>query len=270
MTDLRTRFADELKAEFRDGVARFTIDRPEVMNAMKNGMWQALGDHLRSIEMDSSIRAVLITGAGDNFCAGGDVKEFSTTLGMTDAERANHWMTSGDQGNQLFSIIERIPQPVLVRVRGMAAGGGLALVAAADLAIASRKSRFLAAQIRVGVIPDSALSYNLVRNIGPKRAKQICYLGDIFGPDEALDFGLLNWVVEDDELDARTEALVERLVALPQEALGRTKRAMNLAHRISIADHLYQETIDIGAVVAAPDYSERVNAFMERSRARNG
>ena len=270
MTDLRTEFANELRAEFRDGIARFTIDRPQAMNAMKNGMWQALGDHLRSIEMDPGIRAVLITGAGDNFCAGGDVKEFSTTLGMTDAERANHWMTSGDRGNQLFAIIERVPQPVVTRVRGIAAGGGLALVAAADLAIASRNSRFLAAQIRVGVIPDSALSYNLVRNIGPKRAKQICYLGDIFGPDEALDFGLLNWVVPDDELDARTEELLERLVALPQEALGRTKCAMNLAHRISVADHLHQETIDIGAVVTAPDYAERVNAFMERSKQRKG
>jgi enoyl-CoA hydratase/carnithine racemase len=256
----------ELDFTIDGAVARITIDRPHAMNAMKNGMWEQIGDFLRSIEFDRDVRAVLITGAGDNFCAGGDVKEFSTTLGMTDPQRANHWMTSGDKGNQMFAIMERIPQPVLARVRGMAAGGGLAIVAAADLAIASTQSRFLAAQIRVGVIPDSALSYNLVRNIGPKRAKAIAYLGDIFGPDEALDFGLVNWVVPDEELDARTEALVARLAALPQEALGRTKRAMNLAHRISISDHLAQETIDIGAVVTHPDYATRVTAFMERRR----
>ncbi|WP_068076757.1 enoyl-CoA hydratase/isomerase family protein [Novosphingobium lentum] len=256
----------ELSTDIADGIARFTINRPHAMNAMKNGMWEELGDHLRRIEGDPSIRVVLITGAGDNFCAGGDVKEFSTTLGMDDVERANHWKTSGDKGNQLFALIERIPQPVVVRVRGMAAGGGLAMVAAADLAIVSEKSRFLAAQIRVGVIPDSALSYNLVRNIGPKRAKQIAYLGDIFGPEEALDFGLVNWVVPDDELDARTDALLERIAKLPQEALGRTKRAMNLAHRISITDHLAQETLDIGAVVAHPDYAARVTAFMDRQR----
>lgn len=246
--------------------ARATINRPHAMNAMKNGMWETLGDHLRAIEFNRDVRVVLITGAGDNFCAGGDVKEFSTTLGMTDLERANHWMTSGDKGNQLFAMIERIPQPVVVRIRGMAAGGGLAMVAAADLAIASDKSRFLAAQIRVGVIPDSALSYNLIRNIGPKRAKQIAYLGDIFGPEEAREFGLVNWVVGDNELDSRTEALLARIAALPQEALGRTKRAMNIAHRISVVDHLAQETIDIGAVVAHPDYAERVTAFMKRQR----
>lgn len=256
----------ELRFDIDGAIARIVIDRPHAMNAMTNGMWARIGDHLRSIEFDRDVRAVLITGAGDNFCAGGDVKEFSTTLGMSDLERANHWMSSGDKGNQMFAILERIPQPVVVRVRGMAAGGGLAMVAAADLAIVSDKSRFLAAQIRVGVIPDSALSYNLVRNIGPKRAKQIAYFGDIFGPDEALDFGLVNWVVPDAELDARTEELMVRLARLPHEALGRTKRAMNLAHRISINDHLAQETIDIGAVVAHPDYAARVTAFMERKR----
>lgn len=256
----------ELTFEIDGPIARATIHRPHAMNAMLNGMWERLGDHLRSIEFDRNVRVVLITGAGENFCAGGDVKEFSTTLGMSDSARANHWMTSGDKGNQLFAIIERIPQPVVVRVRGMAAGGGLAMVAAADLAIASEQSRYVAAQIRVGVIPDSALSYNLVRNIGPKRAKAIAYLGDIFGPEEALDFGLLNWVVPDAELDARTDALLARIAALPQEALGRTKRAMNLAHRISISDHLSQETVDIGAVVTHPDYAARVSAFMERKR----
>lgn len=245
-------------------VARITINRPHAMNAMKNGQWEDVGDFLRSIEMNRAVRVVVITGTGDNFCAGGDVKEFSTTLGMTDLERANHWMTSGDKGNQMFALIERIPQPVVARVRGMAAGGGLAIVAAADLAIASENARFLAAQIRVGVIPDSALSYNLVRAIGPKRAKEICYLGDVFDAATARDCGLINKVVPDDGLDAAVEAVVQRLAAAPQEALGRTKRAMNLAHRISIQDHLAQETLDIGAVVAHPDYAERVSAFMRR------
>lgn len=247
-------------------IARATINRPHAMNAMKQYMWEALADNLRRIETNRDVRVVVISGAGDNFCSGADVKEFSTTLGMTDAERANHWMTAGDKGNQLFAVIERMPQPVVTRIKGMAAGGGLAIVAAADLAIASQNSRYLAAHIRLGAIPDSALSYNLVRNVGPKRAKQIGFLGDIFGPEEALDFGLVNWVVPDEELDVRTEALLARLAKGPQEALTRTKRAMNIAHRISVAEHLAQETLDIGAVVSHPDYSERVSAFMERTR----
>ena len=255
---------DELMFQKDAGIARITINRPHAMNAMKNGMWEQIGDMLRSVEFDPAIKVVTITGEGGNFCAGGDVKEFSTTLGMSDAERANHWMTSGDKGNQMFSIMERIPQPVVAKVRGMAAGGGLAIVSAADLAFAEKDARFLAAQIRVGVIPDSALSYNLVRNVGPKRAKEICYLGDIFDADTALQMGLVNKVLPEDALDDAVESVLERLVNAPQEALGRTKRAMNIAHRISVQDHLAQETIDIGAVVSNPDYAERVNAFMNR------
>lgn len=256
--------SEELIFEKDGPIARITINRPHAMNAMKNGMWEQVGDFLRSIEFDTAIRVVVITGAEGNFCAGGDVKEFSTTLGMSDAERANHWMTSGDKGNQMFAIMERIPQPVVAKVRGMAAGGGLAIVSACDLAIAEEESRFLAAQIRVGVIPDSALSYNLVRNIGPKRAKEICYLGDIFDAATAMEFGLLNRIVPESELDDAVETVLQRLARAPQEALGRTKRAMNVAHRISVQDHLAQETIDIGAVVSHPDYAERVSAFMNR------
>ena len=103
-----------------------------------------------------------------------------------------------------------------------------------------------------------------MRGIGPKRAKEICYLGDIIDAGTARDFGLVNRVVPDAELDAVTEQVVARLAAAPQEALGRTKRAMNVAHRISVQDHLAQETLDIGAVVAHPDYAERVTAFMQR------
>lgn len=256
--------SEELIFEKDGTVARITINRPHAMNAMKNGMWEQVGDFLRSIEFDSAVRVVVITGAEGNFCAGGDVKEFSTTLGMNDADRANHWMTSGDKGNQMFAIMERIPQPVVAKVRGMAAGGGLAIVSACDLAIAEEGARFLAAQIRVGVIPDSALSYNLVRNIGPKRAKEICYLGDIFDAQTALQFGLVNKIVPESALDDTVETVLQRLAKAPQEALGRTKRAMNIAHRISVQDHLAQETIDIGAVVSHPDYQERVTAFMNR------
>ena len=257
----------DLLSEVSDGVARVTINRPAAMNAMTKIMWMDMAEMMRGFENDAAVRVILITGAGDNFCAGGDVKEFSTTLGMSADERATFWMQSGDRGNLLFKQLERMPQPVVARVRGMAAGGGMAFVAAADLAIAGESSRFLAAQIRIGAIPDSALSYNLVRNIGPKRAKQICFLGETIGAAEALDFGLVNKVVPDEELDAATDALVARLAAMPRVALARTKAAMNLAHRISIADHLVQEAIDIGACVREEDFVSRVQAFVDRTRA---
>ena len=256
----------DLLTDVQDGVARITINRPELMNAMHREMWIGMAEILRDFEHRHDVRAILITGAGDNFCAGGDVKEFSTTLGMDDEERAGFWMRSGDKGNQLFNVIERLQQPIVARVRGMAAGGGMAIVAATDLAIASENSRYLAAQIKIGAIPDSALSYNMVRNVGLKRAKQACYLGEIMDAATALEIGLVNWVVPDAELDAETDKLLAKLVKLPRVALGRTKAAMNAAYRISVADHLAQETLDIGACVTDREYSERVSAFMTRAR----
>lgn len=259
--------SDELLSDISGGVARFTINRPEAMNAMPARMWKGLADLVRGVEHDQDVRVILITGAGDHFCAGGDVKEFSTTIDLPPDERAKFWMGSADNGNSLFQVLERAPQPVVVRVKGTAAGGGMALVAAADLAIASESSRFLAAQIKVGAVPDSALSYNLVRGVGPKRAKQYCFLGEMMDAATALDIGLINWVVPDAELDAETDKLLARMVKLPRVALARTKTAMNVAHRISIADHLMQESLDIGACVSEPDFVERVSAFITRSRA---
>lgn len=257
----------ELLSDVSGGIARFTINRPQAMNAMPSQLWGDLADLVRGVEHDESVRVILITGAGDNFCAGGDVKEFSTTIDLDPANRAKFWMGSADRGNHLFQVLERVPQPVVVRVKGVAAGGGMAMVAAADLAIAGESSRFLAAQIKVGAVPDSALSYNLVRGVGPKRAKQYCFLGEMMEPQTALEMGLVNWVVPDAELDARTDALLTKLARMPRVALARTKAAMNVAHRISIADHLMQESQDIGACVSEPDFVERVRGFINRSRA---
>lgn len=256
----------ELEFEIRDGVARIRINRPDVMNAMTSGMWPAMADLVRTVEPDPAVRCVLLTGTGGNFCAGGDVREFGTTVGMDPRQRAAHWARVADLTNGLFQLLERIPQTVVVAVRGVAAGGGLSLVAAADLAIASESSRFVAAQIRLGAIPDSALGYNLVRSAGLKRAKQYCLLGETFDAATALDLGLVNWVVPDAELDARTEALVARVAGIPAVAMARTKAELNFALTRTLAEHVAQESQDVAACVAEPAYVDNVRAFLERRR----
>ena len=162
----------EIKLEIRDRVARLMINRPESMNAMTTQMWPAMADMIRELEPNPDVRCILLTGAGTNFCAGGDVKEFGTTVNMGAKERAVFWSRVADRVNVLFQLIERVPQTVVASARGVAAGGGLALIAAADLAIVADNCRFVAAQIKLGAIPDSALGYNLVRSVGLKRAKQ--------------------------------------------------------------------------------------------------
>jgi 2-(1,2-epoxy-1,2-dihydrophenyl)acetyl-CoA isomerase len=252
--------------ELREGVARITINRPSVMNAMTSGMWPEMGEMIASIEPRTDVRCVLIRGAGENFCAGGDVNEFSSTLDMPAEERAVFWARSSDRTNWMFQLIERIPQTVVVSARGVVAGGGLALVAAADLAIVSQNTRFLAAQIRIGAIPDSVLGYNMVRSVGLKRAKQYGLLGDTFDADTALEMGLVNWAVPETELDGRTETLLARLTKNPRIAMARTKAELNFAWTRTLADHCAQESQDVAACVVEPDYPERVRAFLARPR----
>ena len=256
----------DLQLDIRDGVARITINRPEVMNAMRAAMWPEMADLVRSIEVDPAVRCVLISGAGANFCAGGDVKEFDTTVEMTAAERARFWMRNADQTNALFLTIERIGKPVVTSVRGNAAGGGLALIAAADLAIVSDTARFVVAQIKIGAVPDSGTGYNLVRSIGLKRAKQLCLLAESIDAGAALDMGLVNWVVPDAQLEQRTNELLSRLARLPIVAAARTKAELNAAHTRSLADHFAQEALDVGACVSEQAYGDSVRAFLTRRR----
>jgi 2-(1,2-epoxy-1,2-dihydrophenyl)acetyl-CoA isomerase len=254
----------ELRLQVGGGVARITINRPEVMNAINTRMWAELLDMVQSIEHNRAVRCLLLTGDGENFCAGGDVKEFSSTLTLSAGERAQFWMRSADVTNAMFIALERIPQPVVVSARGVGAGGGMALVAAADLCVASDTARFFAAQIKLGAIPDSGVSYNMVRSMGLKRAKQYGMLGEVMDAKTALDLGLVNWVVPDADLEARTEAVVAKLVKTPATALALTKATINAAWNESLSEHFVQEARDVGQCVTASDYPERVRAFIER------
>ncbi len=249
-----------------EGVARITLNRPAAMNAMTVAMWERMLEIVQGIEHDAAVRCVLISGAGGSFCAGADVKEFASTLDFDPARRAQHWVHSAEMTNMLFMTLERIPQPVVASVRGMAAGGGMALVAAADLAIASDGAKMFAAQIKLGAIPDSGVSYNMVRSLGLKRAKQLGMLGDTIDAATALDYGLLNWVVPEAELDARTDALIARLARTPRTAMALTKATFNQAWNESLGEHFQQEARDVAACVTADDFVQRVRGFVERAR----
>jgi 2-(1,2-epoxy-1,2-dihydrophenyl)acetyl-CoA isomerase len=256
----------DVELNLSGGVAQITLNRPAAMNAINAKMWADMLAIAQQVEHDRQVRCVLITGAGDNFCAGGDVKEFASTLELESAQRARFWVRTAEITNSLFMTLERIPQPVVVSARGIGAGGGMALVAAADLAIASDTARFFAAQIKLGAIPDSGVSYNLVRSLGLKRAKQFGLLGDVIDAKAALDLGLVNWVVPDAELETRTSEFVARLVKTSATALALTKATFNNAWNESLGEHFVQEARDVAECVTSDDFVRRVRAFIERAR----
>jgi 2-(1,2-epoxy-1,2-dihydrophenyl)acetyl-CoA isomerase len=258
--------ADDLRFDLEGGVATITINRPAAYNAMKTGMWAGMLQFVQELEHDPAIRVVVLTGAGKHFCSGADVNEFAQTVNMPPQDLATHWMRHADIINPLFVTLERIPQPVIASVRGIAAGGGLGLVAAADLIIASETARLFAAQIKLGAIPDSAVSFNLRRAIGIKKAKQYCFLGDEMDAETARDLGLVNWVVADAELEPETAKLAARLKKMPALAVARTKATLNKSFQNTLAEHFFDEAQDVGACVSHPDFAANVRAFVERKR----
>ncbi|HUB27999.1 MAG TPA: enoyl-CoA hydratase/isomerase family protein [Tepidisphaeraceae bacterium] len=258
--------ADDLIIATEGPIARVTINRPQAYNAMKAVMWRDILRYVQEIEHDPKIRVLIIEGSGRNFCSGADVGEFAASLDKSPREMAVHWMRQADSINPLFVTLERIPQPVIASVRGVAAGGGLGLVAAADLVVASETSRYFAAQIKLGAIPDSAVSFNLRRAIGIRKAKQYCFLGDEMDAQTALDLGLVNWVVADDQLEAETLKLARRLSRMPVVAIARTKAALNASFRNTLVDHFLEEAADVGRCVSHPDFAENVRRFMDRKR----
>lgn len=257
---------DDLLFEIKDSVARITINRPGTYNAMRATMWGGMLAFVQEIEHNPDIRVLVLCGSGRNFCSGADVTEFAETAHMPPQQLATHFMRQADTINPLFITLERIPQPVIASVRGIAAGGGLGLVAGADLIIASETSRFFSAQIKLGAIPNSAVSFNLRRSIGIKRAKQYCLLGEEMDAQTAMKLGLVNWVVGDDELEEETEKLAARLARMPRVAIARTKAALNDLFHNTLSDHFLDEALDVGRCVSHPDFAVNVRAFMDRKR----
>jgi 2-(1,2-epoxy-1,2-dihydrophenyl)acetyl-CoA isomerase len=258
--------ADDLNFKVEGGVATVTINRPSAYNAMKVGMWAAMLKFVQEIEHHPDIRVLVLSGEGKHFCSGADVNEFAQTVDMPPQELATHWMRQADIINPLFVTLERIPQPVIASVRGIAAGGGLGLVAGSDLIVASETARFFAAQIKLGAIPDSAVSFNLRRAIGIKKAKQYCLLGDEMDAQTAAELGLVNWVVADAELEEETRKLAARLEKMPPVALARTKATLNKSFQNSLTDHFLDEALDVGRCVSHPDFARSVRAFVDRKR----
>ena len=254
----------------RPGALVVTLNRPESRNTVSQEMTREFYAQLLAIEHDPSVRCVLLRGAGDHFMAGGNVKNFSGTLDLSPEERRAQFEARVHALTPFLLLLERMPQIFVCAVRGACAGVGLSWVAAADLAIASKTAFFLQAQIKIACTPDGGGSYWPVRAVGLKRAKEIALLGERFSAEEAAAWGLINRVVEDAQLDAEADKLVERLAAGSANALARTKRLVNAALDNDYATQLAQEAIGFSTCASEPDFAEGIRSFLEKRPPRFG
>lgn len=252
----------EILLDSADGVATITLNRPEVLNSVTRSMAGALLEALRRVSADSSLRAVLLTGAGRGFCAGQDLAEAAPKDGVMpdlgDFVR--------DSYNPIIRAIRTLEKPVLCAVNGVAAGAGANLAFACDILFASSGATFIQSFAKIGVIPDSGGTFILPRIVGLHRAAVMTMLAEKMTAAQARDWGLVYMVVEPDALMETAFGTARYLATQPTRGLGLIKRGFNRSLGVDLEAQLdYEEELQREAGGTA-DYAEGVRAFLEKRK----
>ncbi len=247
--------------EVRGHVAIVTLNRPQNANTLDLQMGRDLAAAAIACESNPAVRALVLTGAGKNFCFGGDLRGMIAGGGAVDAylrELTSHLHTA-------IAHFVRMDAPVVAAINGTAAGAGVGLVAMADLAIAGEGSKFSLAYTGVGLTPDGSTSFFLPRAIGQKRATELILTNRTITAAEALDWGLLNAVVPDADVFAKSLEIAERLAAGPLRAYGKSKRLIAEASG-ALESHLTLESQTIARQAATAEGREGIGAFLEKRK----
>jgi enoyl-CoA hydratase/carnithine racemase len=255
-----------VRSQPRPGVVQLTLSRPDKLNAMNQPLVEDLHRHLRDLAADAACRVIIRTGAGRGFCAGLDLDGFGTLPGSEDHGRTHQTWSVQRAIAGLVQQIRRLPQPVIAAVNGPAAGGGLALVCASDIRIASSTALFSTSFIRIGVTGcDIGTSWLLPRLVGAARAHELMLTSRRFDAAEALRIGLVTSVVEPGELPGRIQATVDALLGAPPLSLSLTKQGMWLALEIPSFDAAVElENRQQVLTAATADADEAMAAYRER------
>lgn len=251
----------------RDGaVATLTMNRPAALNALNAELNRGLIEATAELEVDPSVRCVVLRGAGGNFMAGGDIKVFGGWEGWSPEARRAAAQDFVHHMHPLVIRLRRMPKPVLASVEGAAAGFGLSLVLACDLAVAAEDSFFTMAYSALGTSPDGSSTYTLPRAVGLKRAMELAMLAERFDANTALGYGILNRVVATEALEAETAKLAARLAAGPTLALANTKALLNQSLQSGFDEQLQAELERFGECTASEDFMEGVRAFIAKRK----
>jgi 2-(1,2-epoxy-1,2-dihydrophenyl)acetyl-CoA isomerase len=260
--------SDPILLDRSGAVATLTLDRPAALNTLDFAMMDMLVAHTSTIAADDSLRVVVLRGSGRHFMAGGDVAAFAQRLEAAPAARRALFQRAIEGLHAAIENLHRMPHPVIARVQGAAAGFGLSLVCACDLAIAADDAYFTSAYRHLGLTPDGGGTWALPRIVGLRKAMEIVLLSERFDAQEALRIGIVNKVVPAPELDATINAIVESLAHGPVDALRNAKRLLRESPGRSLSEQLQAEAVSFAQCTATPDFVEGVRAFMAKRNPR--
>jgi enoyl-CoA hydratase len=241
-----------------DGVALVTLNRPDVLNALDYATLGELVAALESLDVDESVRCVVITGAGDRaFAAGADIKEMAsaTPVTLTAANNFARW-----------ERLRRIRVPIIAAVRGFALGGGCELAMACDMVVAADDATFGQPEIKIGIMPGAGGTQRLTRALGKAKAMEMILTGRNLSAREAYERGLVSSVVAREETLPEALKLASEIAALPPLAVRAAKEAVNRAHELSLEAGLEFERRNFFMLFASEDQKEGMAAFMEKRK----
>lgn len=256
-----------------NSVAKVTLNRPDSLNAFSEEMIDMWIEALETVRDSDEIRAVVVSGNGRAFCAGGDIKEMIAGNGFYKTE-SDISSTGLARKNSLWNKVQRVPllleeidKPVIAKVHGIAYGAGLDMALMCDIRIVADDTRFSESYVNVGIVPGDGGAYFLPKLVGTDHALDMLWTGKVLGAQEAKDMGLVTYVVPKDELDSYTDEYLQNIVNGPQQAIRLTKRAVYQSRDMTLRSSLDMISSFMGIVTELEDYQRGVEAVMEKRKA---
>src|SRR5277367_1502078 len=248
--------------EIREPLAILTLNRPKVLNALNQATFTELEAAFTELAASDRVRAILLTGAGEKaFAAGADIQELAT-ISATEGQRL------AARGQRIFDLIENCGKPVIACINGFALGGGCELALACTLRIASSSARLGQPEVKLGIIPGYGGTQRLPRLIGKGAALKMILTGEAIIAAEALRLGLVDEVVEPDQLLARAEQIAQTIAGMAPLAIRDSIRAVNSGYDLPLASGLELEASLFGLVCSTIDKTEGTQAFLEKRAAK--
>lgn len=245
------------------GVGHIELNRPDAANGLNIEMLEGLLAVLKACEGDGRIRVVLLSGKGPNFCAGGDVHVFASQ-----GDQLPYYIRKATSLLQkVVSGLIHLDAPVVAAVQGFAAGGGgMGLVCASDIVIASERARFLAGATRVGMAPDAGLSVTLPRLIGPRKAAEFLFSNEPLAAEQALAIGLINQIAPEETLGSVSMAYAKKLAASAPRAVAATKRLLWTGVGLGVDAAMPEESRTVSDLCRTQDVQEGLRAVIEKRK----
>ena len=249
----------DLEYSVDDGVGTIRLNRPERKNAFTMGMIEEWGDIVRDVRHDPDVRVLVVTGSGDAFCSGVDLDTFGDP--GADATPLERRQMLTERIHRVALGLEDLDKPVIASVNGPAVGAGMDMALMADIRIAARSARFAESYIRVGLVPGDGGCYFLPRLVGLAKAIELLLTGDFVDAEEAERIGIVNRVVDDEELGAATDAFARKLAQSPPVAVRMIKRATYQSARSDLRTSLDLIASHFGVISSTDDSAEAMAAF---------